>query len=373
MSRIRNVWIHDSEGNLILVDADGRIEVSVGDETGAEWLLNNGGMPINLHDGDGLQWTQDANGGMPVNSIITDSTGDEVTLEPDNSVPVTTTNVLADAYQNLDPQFTLPVQISDGTRQTTLEPDGSVPVTKQDAHTEIVDLHISRLIDTVTLLVALNIDDTDVDIETTGATPVIGDTLCLKDVDGTAFYQGEVVTVTPLGGNQYQLGIDTPMDFAFSTADGCSIRSIDLAVDGSVTPVRFVVSPSGLASGTEWDLTRFLPVINGTQTMDDGLFGDISALTNGVVFRTENGTTKNIFNAKTNGEFAEHCFDRQYAARAPAGQTSVAIRRSTNGDDKNGVVMRLASDGNDNFVCIVQDDLTGLVSFKVVAQGHVVQ
>jgi hypothetical protein len=49
MSRIRDTWIHDSDGNSILVDDDGRIEVSIGDSTGADWILeDNGGMPINL-------------------------------------------------------------------------------------------------------------------------------------------------------------------------------------------------------------------------------------------------------------------------------------------------------------------------------------
>ena len=47
----------------------------------------------------------------------------------------------------------------------------------QDQHTEIIDVHLNRKLDDLTLLTALVIDDTSADIETTGITPVIGDKL----------------------------------------------------------------------------------------------------------------------------------------------------------------------------------------------------
>ena len=242
---------------------------------------------------------------------------------------------------------------------------------KQDAHTEVIDLHISRLIDTVVLRTDLAIDDVTAEI-TTATLPVVGDTLCLKDVDGIAFYQGGITGVTVIGGGDYDVDLDSPLDFPFTIADGCSLRSNDLAVNGSITPVEFVVSPFGLLAGTEWDIIRVFGVINGTAAMDDGLFGDLAALAKGIVVRTDNGVTKNLFNAKTNGDLQLHSGDRVYSDRAPAGQTSVSFRRSFNGDDKNGVTLRLTTDIGDGVKILVQDNLTGLVSFEAVAQGHVV-
>jgi hypothetical protein len=242
----------------------------------------------------------------------------------------------------------------------------------QDQTTEIIDLHLSRLIDAADLREALAIDATSAKI-TTGTLPTVGDTLCLKDVDGVAFYQGGIIGVTIIGGGDYDVDLDSPLDFPFSTDDGCSIRSEDLAVDGSITPITFIVSPFGLADGTEWDIVRCFGSINGTSAMDDGLFGDLPALTKGIVIRTDDGVTKNIFNAKTNGDFELHTGDRKYAEKAPAGQTSVSFRRTFGGQNKNGVVARLRTSDGDGFKCIVQDDLSGLVSFSMVAQGHIVQ
>ncbi|MBW2675754.1 MAG: hypothetical protein JRD89_20500 [Deltaproteobacteria bacterium] len=279
-----------------------------------------------LYDANGLPWVQDANLGMPINIV-------GVTPNEDN---------------------------------------GAMPVNKQDAHTEIIDLFLSRFLDDLTILADVAIDDDTADIETTGVVPVIGDAVCFKDVDGVAFYQGEIITVVPIAGNQYTITVDSPFDFAFTTADGCSLRSNDLGVDGSVTRVPFVVSPGGLAPGVEWDITRTFCTILSSNSMDDGRFGSAAALTRGLLLRSVNGVTKNIFNAKKNGDFQLRTGDRSYADKAPAGQYSVSFRRSFNGDDKNGVTLRLEGDTDDVFVYLVQDDLTGQV-IEAVTQGHVVQ
>lgn len=243
----------------------------------------------------------------------------------------------------------------------------------QDQTTEIIDLHLTRFLDDLTLLAPLSVDDTSASIETTGVVPAIDDTVCLKDKDGVAFYQGNIVAVSPIAGNQYTVTLDTPLDAPFSVLDGCSLRSDDLAVSGALgSPVEFTVSPFGLAAGTEWDITRIIINIFGTLTMDDGLFGDQPALTNGVIIRTDDGVTKNIFNAKTNGDFAAHAFDVVYAPKAPAGQTAFRVRRTFGGQDKNGVVARLKTDESDGFKILVQDDITGLVRMTAIAQGHIV-
>lgn len=249
---------------------------------------------------------------------------------------------------------------------------GSRDVAVQDQFTEIIDLHMTRLIDTAVLRSALAIDDRVAEI-TVVTTPVVGDMISLKDVDGVAFYQGEIIAVTPVAGDDYDVDLDIPLDFPYSIADEITLRSPDMNVNGSVIPIVFSVSPVGLMAGTEWDITRMIYAVNGSGAMDDGLFGDQPALFRGIVFRSSDGITKTIFNAKNNGDFAEHGYDREYSSKAPAGQTSVLVRRTFAGQSKNGVVVRIRADAGDGFACIIQDNLSLLVKARGVAQGHIVE
>lgn len=112
-----------------------------------------------------------------------------------------------------------------------------------------------------------------------------------------------------------------------------------------------------------------------TTEPDDSKFANLAALTNGIVVRENNATVNNIFNAKTNGQLAERMYDVEYTDKAGGGNHGVRGRRTFGGASKNGTVIRLVSGTTDAFEVIVQDDLdeAGLVSFRVVAQGHIVE
>ena len=260
------------------------------------------------------------------------------------------------------------IKITDGTNEVGVT-NNALEVAIQDQYTEIIDLHLSRLIQEVTIVTNTSIDDTVVTISS-DSEPTNGNTVCFKE--DTAFYQGEILSHVANGDN-WDITLDSPLDYAFTTSGGCSERSINLAVDGSVTPARFTVSPFGLQAGTEWDITRIMGAITDGSAMDDSTFGGITALTNGVFFRKKNGTYKNIFNAKTNADLKAHMYDVDYSDKAPAGQFGLNFRRTFAGQDKAGVTIRLRADDEDSFECIIQDDLTGLTNFQIIAQGHVVE
>lgn len=249
---------------------------------------------------------------------------------------------------------------------------GSRDVAIQDQTTAIIDLHLTKFIDDATILLQTAIDDVVIRIQVL-TTPLVGDLLCLKETAGEAFYQGAIVSVTPVLGDDYDVGLDTPLDFPFSVLDDATLDTDNLAVNGAIAPVTFRVSAEGLADNVEWDVVRTMASVIGTSVMDDGLFGDLPALTKGIVIRTSNGIEKNIFNAKTNGDVKLHAFDLRYSERAPAGQTGMSFRRTFGGQDKNGVVARIVANLGDGFDCIVQDDLTGLTNFTMVVQGHIVE
>lgn len=252
----------------------------------------------------------------------------------------------------------------------------SIDVKIQDQSTEIIDLKLSRKLDDLTLLADTAIDDMTITVETTSEVPTTEMTICLKE--GTAFYQARPVTVTSLGGNQYSLVMDTPLDFAFTTTGVCELTSTNLAVDGSVTPVVFRATPSGLDDGVQWDINRFILLWGGEGVTtsdpapDDGDFGVTGALTKGVYIRSRDGIVKNIFNAKTNGDFRARAYDVTYQPASKNGVYTVTVHREFNGQENNGVVIRLSAITNDEFELVVQDDLTGMTGGQMVVQGQVV-
>jgi hypothetical protein len=109
--------------------------------------------------------------------------------------------------------------------------------------------------------------------------------------------------------------------------------------------------------------------------MDDSKFGGITgSLTKGVVLQKYRDATSDfdhIWNVKSNSEVAGLGYDFFYTTAAPSGSYGARFRISYGGPSKHGVTLRLES--SDYLVIFVQDDLTPLEKFTVVAQGHVVE
>jgi len=78
----------------------------------------------------------------------------------------------------------------------------------------------------------------------------------------------------------------------------------------------------------------------------------------------------NLWNVKSNGQIRLLCFDGNYSDKAPAGSYGFNFRNTYAGPSKHGVTIRLM-DG-ETLEILIQDSLTGLESFKMMAQGHIV-
>lgn len=246
--------------------------------------------------------------------------------------------------------------------------NGGLDVNIQDQSTRVINLRLSEEIQLFTLAVSGSVDDTTITI-TSGAEPTNGNLVCLKEGDN--FYQGRILSHAANGAN-WDVALDSPLDFAFTTAGGCSERNDNMAVDGSVTPRVFSISPAGLTAGTQWDVVRILGTMLDATVMDDGTFGGLAALTKGVLFRIRNSHTQNLFNVKSNGEWKLEAFDVSYADKPPAGTNyGFAVRRTYGGQSKAGVVLRLSEATSDSLEMVIQDNLTGLNEFFVCVQGHV--
>jgi len=195
---------------------------------------------------------------------------------------------------------------------------------------------------------------------TAGHGIIVGNEILLLDVAADrSFYS------TVMGVATNVITIDRPIDYVFASATTLGrITSSEMAVNGSVTEQIFTVR----AGTVPFDVTRVILQMTHASGGDDGKFGGIAAVTRGLVMRVVDGVSKTIFNWKTNGDIKNFCFDLAYSDKAAGGENGTGARITFGGQSKHGVVIRLSD--TDKLQFIVQDDLTGLTSLKIVAQGH---
>lgn len=250
------------------------------------------------------------------------------------------------------------------SKKILIEANGGLATNLQDQTSDIVNLYMHRHTGASAILTTdTAINDYVLQVETGhgfNATEMV----CFKENE--RFYQGAILSTTAT-----TITLDSPLDYAYTDSASLTSSVLDLTVNGSpASPLVYHVKPT---TGTQWDIVRILFYIEDDSAMDDGKFGGIAALTNGIVLRSKNGTYLNIFNVKTNGDFAQQAFDRNYVAKPPAGTGhSMIVRRTFGGQSKNGVVIRLDGDSGDELELIIRDDLTGLSHFHIVVQGHLV-
>ena len=245
----------------------------------------------------------------------------------------------------------------------------------QDQTTPDISLFLAQHLATDLSFTVAPTADQEALIQITSPTlaPVVGNFVCIKE--GTYFTQIEITAVALVGGDDYTISVAMPMDYPYTTAAIVCLQNVNMNVDGSGTPIEFSISPGGLNNDQDWDITRVIVAMTHTTAGDDGTFGGIPALTKGVYMRYMDGVTKNLFNAKENSDFAIEGFDVVYSIRSTGGGTFGTRSRITfNGQEKRGVVIRLCASELDKLLAVVREDLdvAGLLSFRIKAQGQVV-
>jgi len=183
-----------------------------------------------------------------------------------------------------------------------------------------------------------------------------------SDPDG--FYLGHQLGA-PAGS---VITVDTPVDITLPAGSAVSAVTTNMAVDGSSTTQVFQIGPVGPSSTSIVDITRIMGHFLDSTAMDDGKFGGITALTNGCVLRKNNGVIQNLWNVKTNADLALICYNFNYNDKAPGGQFGANFRNTYGGQTAHGVVLELLP--GEYLELLVQDDLTGLDEFTMMAQGH---
>jgi hypothetical protein len=234
-------------------------------------------------------------------------------------------------------------------------------VSIQDQYTKVVDKFVTRKLGTATLAAPTAVDARTITLE---AGHGFANGSMIEIDDGNNCYQSRVITVAT-----NLLTVTNPVHHAFSVASAVRRVSPDLNVDGSVEPIHFTFVPP---ENVECDINILSINMLDDVAMDDGKFGGITAIANGVVFRTINSHIMPIFTAVDNGCFRRHCdTDQPYSDKAPAGIYGLNVKRHFNGQNGDGVARRIGKGGS--FDVIVQDDLRALSRFWVVVRGHQVE
>lgn len=194
----------------------------------------------------------------------------------------------------------------------------------------------------------------------------VGDKIKLTtDVDvGQSF-----LTITAINGNVITL--DRPLSSTLSSGSTVDLVSVTLSdTAGSLdNPIIYRIKPPNSDLSLRWQLTRMLIAIADNLSMDDGKFGGIPALTNGINIRVVKGSGeyRDLTNWKDNGDMAEDMYDVLYTDRARWGQYGLRGRWTFT---KAEFVVDLDGANGDYLELRVQDNLTGLQDFEIKCQGR---
>jgi hypothetical protein len=218
------------------------------------------------------------------------------------------------------------------------------------------------------LATELEINDYSFDVDDiTGF--IVGQYLSLFNIAANRFYLAEILIISGV-----TITTDSPLDFAYPIGTFVTGGDRNMNVDGSGTPVIFGLRNTEQAIGSAFDITRIIFTCTTTNKVDLSKFGDIvGGLTRGIVFRHKDTIYHNVFNVKTNGGLDNIMYDwKPYDAQnLQQGQNGFTGRLTFAGPSKVGVVIRL--EPGEDIQLIVQDDLTDLLVFSLIAEGHVVE
>jgi hypothetical protein len=304
----------------------------------------------------------------PAQTLTVSAVGDDVLIESINQGHSNAPRILRENYTNITG-----ASISGATAElmaaSIVELIRGIDVSLQDQTTQAVIAHFSNVSATTTTATAVNIGDVILPVvDTTGI--VAGQYLVVFNPILNRFSPFHVLSVA--GGPTHEVTLDTPFDVAYPSGSFVDAGSHDLAVDGSITPVTYGIrNATGNPIGLTVDITRVLITCLTDSAAQLNLFGDIAALTNGLVCRKRDGDYFNIFNVKSNQDIAGLGYDFNVITAVGQGQDGFLSRITFAGQSKMGVVQRLAPYEDLEF--IVQDNLAALSALHIVAEGHIVE
>lgn len=168
--------------------------------------------------------------------------------------------------------------------------------------------------------------------------------------------------------------LDTPLDFAYPIGTFVDTTITNMAVNGSSTSRIFGLRGTGAPPGVDIkvDITKIIIQCITTSAVSLPLFGNLTALTKGLVLRKRDGTVRNIFNVKTNNEISGIMeYDPVVTATPGQGVDGFRAELQFSGQNEIGVALRLPI--GEDLESIVQDALQTITLLEIIAEGHIVE
>jgi len=233
----------------------------------------------------------------------------------------------------------------------------------QDSTAPLMVVKASALVTETTTSVLLAKDDYDINV-VSAAGFVIGQYLTIYNQDENRVFFSSILGIAGL-----VITLDTPLDFEYPIGSFVSVGDANMNADGSIVPKIFGIrNPTGVDVPFELDITRIIFKCLTTGTNDLSKFGDIiGGLVRGIVLRRVDGEYRNIFNAKTNGDLKNLMYDFDIQAVSGNQQDGFTCRITFSGQEKFGSVIRIGQ--NEDLQLVIQDDLSTLTRFTMIAEG----
>lgn len=240
-------------------------------------------------------------------------------------------------------------------------------VTNLEKSTRALDLYFTQTVTRSLLSTDATIDATFVLVDNAVGFTASANIEIYSGLPEDKFYHGTIIN--KVGNTVY---IDTPIDYAFSAGSIVDSTTTSLNIDGSAQPQIFTISACGTESRISLMVTRIMINLVTTDPIDLTKFGDIAGgIVKGVVLRKNDGEIHNMWNIKTNADISLLAYDtKTFLATNPGqGVNGLDARNSYAGESKHGAGIKLLP--CERLEIIIQDDLSSLLKFRIMAQGHV--
>lgn len=238
-----------------------------------------------------------------------------------------------------------------GRRKSVLQKDCNEPLFQYFIMDEIKE--------DITLTTDVNKDDSIINVSA-GHGFQVGEFMVLWN--NGLFEQLKVINV-----NVNAITVDIPVASNFLAASTQVVRgSIDLNIDGSVTPKSFKFQMRQCIIPIH--ILSVKVTMQHAAAADDGKFGGIAELLNGLYFRIVNTQNINLGIYKNNQDFKDRGGEVIYTQKAPAGTYATEMIYDLKGVF--GQILKIDPVKSDYFYGLVRDDLTGLNKFIISLIGH---
>jgi hypothetical protein len=240
-----------------------------------------------------------------------------------------------------------------------LEDGDTVKVRGQDQTTSAFHYYLMRhLNEDIQLVSNVAMDDTTITVAA-GHGIQVNDYIVIWE--NNVFEQARVTNVS---GNV--ITIEIPVAAAYSANAKVIRGSINLNIDGSAG-IDFEFKPFNLTTPIDIE-TVVITIQSGASVPDDGKFGGIAAITNGLFFRLVNSYRVNLGNYRTNKDFRDRGAEIEYTDKAPAGTNGTNIIFDIK--ETLGVVLRVGLTENERLFGRIRDNLSTLAGMTVSLLGQ---